>query len=72
MSDGDRIGDKAKGVAKEALGSLTGDEDKEREGEQQQKAAQKGDEAERLEAEAQRKRDEASGHKGAQTRASND
>jgi uncharacterized protein YjbJ (UPF0337 family) len=68
MSDGDNIGDKIKGVAKESFGKATGDSETTAEGEQQQKEAQKADEAERLEAEAQQKRDEAAGHKGEQTR----
>jgi len=46
---GDSMGDKIKGVAKEAGGKITGDDSMEREGEAQQKKAQKQDEAERLE-----------------------
>ena len=72
MSDGDNVGEKMKGVAKEAAGKATGKDDLQQEGEQQQKKGQKQDEAERLDAEAQQKRDEAAGHKGAQTRAAND
>ena len=68
MSDGDNVGEKIKGVAKETAGKVTGDEDTVREGEAQQKKAQKSDEAERLEAEAAQKRNEEAGHKGEQTR----
>lgn len=64
MSDGDNVGDKIKGVAKETVGKATGDDDRVREGEAQQKKAQKSDEAERLEAEADQKRREQAGHKG--------
>jgi uncharacterized protein YjbJ (UPF0337 family) len=66
MSDRDEAGtgEKLKGAAKEAYGDVTGQEDKEREGEQQQKKAQKAEEARRAEDEADRKRSEASGHKG--------
>jgi uncharacterized protein YjbJ (UPF0337 family) len=70
MSD-DNMGDKLKGVGKEAAGKLTGNEDKEREGEAQQKKAQKAEEAERLEQEAQQKRNQEAGHKGEETRHSN-
>lgn len=62
------IGEKIKGTAKEAFGKATGDEDTEREGEAQQKQAQKSEEASRHEEEAERKRAEQSGHKGEQVR----
>lgn len=68
MSDGDNVGEKIKGVAKEAAGKITGDEDATREGEAQQKKAHKADEAERLENEAEQKRREETGHKGEQVR----
>ncbi len=64
MSDGDNVGDKLKGVAKETVGKVTGSDDKVKEGEAQQKKAQKADEAERLEAEAAQKKREQAGHKG--------
>ena len=64
MSDG--TGEKMKGVAKEAAGKVTGSDDMKHEGEQQQKKAQKDDEASRLEAEAQAKKQEAAGHEGQQ------
>lgn len=67
MSD-QNLGDKAKGVTKEAAGKMTGNEDLQREGEAQQKQAQKAEEAERLEEEAAHKRRQASGHKAEQTR----
>jgi uncharacterized protein YjbJ (UPF0337 family) len=70
MSDGN-MGDKAAGVGKEALGKMTGNEDKEREGEQQQKKAQKGEEADRLEDEAAHKRQQQAGHAGEETRRGN-
>ncbi len=70
VSDGDEnIGDKIKGVGKEAAGKVTGEDSTVAEGEAQQKKAQKSDEAERLEAEAQQKRNEEAGHKGEQTKA---
>ncbi len=62
------IGEKAKGVAKEAMGKLTDDEKRQKEGEAQQAKAQKRDEAEEAELEAQRKRAEAAGHKGSEVR----
>jgi uncharacterized protein YjbJ (UPF0337 family) len=62
----DNTGEKMKGVAKETMGKVTGDDDQVREGEQQQKKAQKGDEAERAQAEADRKTQEAAGHEGEQ------
>jgi uncharacterized protein YjbJ (UPF0337 family) len=66
----ENTGEKFKGVAKEAAGKMTGNEDIQREGEAQQKKAQKDEEAERLEAAAQQKRNEAAGHKGEETRRS--
>jgi uncharacterized protein YjbJ (UPF0337 family) len=62
------IGEKIKGVAKEATGKLTDNEKRQKEGEAQQAKAQKQSEAEEVELEAQRKRQEAAGHKGAQVR----
>jgi uncharacterized protein YjbJ (UPF0337 family) len=67
MAD-ENTGEKLKGVAKETFGKVTGDDDTVREGEAQQKKAQKADEAERLEAEANQKRNEQAGHKGEQTK----
>jgi uncharacterized protein YjbJ (UPF0337 family) len=67
MAD-ENTGEKLKGIAKETFGKVTGDDDAVREGEAQQKKAQKSDEAERLEAEAQQKRNEQAGHKGEQTK----
>ena len=64
----DSMGDKLKGVGKEAMGKVTGNEDTEREGEAQQKKAQKADEAERLEEEAEHKRRQEAGHKGEETK----
>ena len=62
------MGEKIKGTAKEAAGKATGNEDTEREGEAQQKRAQKSDEASRHEEEAEKKRAEQAGHKGEQVR----
>ncbi len=62
----DNMAEKAKGVAKEAAGKATGDEDRVKEGEAQQKRAQDEDEAERLEREAAEKKAKAAGHKGEQ------
>jgi uncharacterized protein YjbJ (UPF0337 family) len=62
----DSMGEKIKGVAKESMGKVTGDDDQVREGEAQQKKAQKGDEADRAQAEADRKTQEAAGHEGEQ------
>lgn len=57
------MGEKLKGTAKEAAGKLTGDKNKVKEGEAQQKKSQKVEEAERAEAEAQHKKQQAAGHK---------
>jgi uncharacterized protein YjbJ (UPF0337 family) len=62
------IGEKFKGVAKEATGKLTGDKDRQKEGEAQQAKAQKKDEAEEAELKAAEKRQQAAGHKGEQMR----
>jgi uncharacterized protein YjbJ (UPF0337 family) len=62
----DNMGEKMKGVAKETMGKVTGDDDQVREGEAQQKKAQKSDEAERAQAEADRRTQEAAGHEGEQ------
>jgi uncharacterized protein YjbJ (UPF0337 family) len=64
------LGDKAKGIAKEAAGKATGNEDLRKAGEAEQKRAQKTEEAERLEQEAARKRNQAAGHKGEANRRS--
>lgn len=64
----DNMAEKAKGVAKEAIGKLTGDDDTVKEGEAQQKRAQNADEAERLEEQAEEKKSRAAGHKGEQMR----
>ncbi|MBS3942039.1 MAG: CsbD family protein [Actinobacteria bacterium] len=64
----DSMGDKVKGVAKEAAGRATGDENLEREGEAQQKSGQKQNEAERLEEEAAEKRADAADAKAEQIR----
>lgn len=67
MSDQDPgVGEKLKGLSKEAAGKTVGDDDMEREGEAQQKKAQKADEAARHEEEAQKKRAEQAGHEGEQ------
>lgn len=62
------IAEKAKGLAKEAVGKLSGDERRTREGEAQQAKAQKRDEAEEAELQAQQKRQQAAGHKGEEAR----
>jgi uncharacterized protein YjbJ (UPF0337 family) len=71
MSDHDPgMGEKLKGVSKEAAGKAVGDDELEREGEAQQKKAQKADEADRLEKEADRKRAEQAGHAAEEIRRS--
>ena len=67
MAD-EKIGEKVKGLAKETAGKITGDKERQKEGEAQQAKAQKKDEAEEAELEAARKRREAAGHKGEQVR----
>jgi uncharacterized protein YjbJ (UPF0337 family) len=62
------MGEKLKGVAKEAAGKAVGDEDLAREGEAQQQKAQKDDEARRLEEEAAAKRADAVDHEADQRR----
>jgi uncharacterized protein YjbJ (UPF0337 family) len=64
----EKIGEKIKGVAKEAFGKATDDDQRQKEGEAQQAKAQKQDEAEQAELEAQKKRQEAAGKKGEQVR----
>ncbi|HSK22834.1 MAG TPA: hypothetical protein VK906_06645 [Egicoccus sp.] len=64
----DSLGDKVKGVAKETAGRAVGDDNLEREGEAQQKSAQKQNEAERLEQEAAEKRADAADAKAEQIR----
>ncbi len=69
MSDQDPgVGEKLKGISKEAAGKTVGDDDMKHEGEAQQKKAQKADEAARAEEEAERKRAEQAGHKGEEVR----
>ena len=68
QQDDPGMGEKIKGTVKEAAGKITGDDNTEREGEAQQKRAQKSDEAARHEEEADRKRAEQAGHKGEQVR----
>ena len=70
MSDNDNTFEKIKGTAKEAAGKLAGKDDTVAEGEQQQKKAQKDEEAKRLEDEAQRRRAESAGHKAQERRES--
>lgn len=65
-SEETKMSEKIKGVAKEAAGKATGNEERVREGEAQQKRAQKADEAERHEAEAEHKRQQQAGHEGEQ------
>ncbi len=62
--------EKVKGLAKEVAGKATGSDELTREGEAQQKKAQKNEEAERLEEEAHEKRAEAAGYAGEQARRS--
>lgn len=66
MSDQDGMGEKMKGTAKEAMGKMTGDESKEREGEHQQMKAQKSQEADRAEEEAAAKRRDEASHEDQQ------
>lgn len=63
---GDEVGEKLKGTVKEGVGQLTGDEDREKEGQAQQEKARKSEEANAKEAEAAAARNEAQGHKGEQ------
>ncbi|MEX1162534.1 MAG: hypothetical protein WEB03_03040 [Nitriliruptor sp.] len=62
----DDQGEKLKGVAKETVGKMTDKDDLQAEGEQQQQKAQKNEEAERLEQEAEHKKHQAAGHEGEQ------
>jgi uncharacterized protein YjbJ (UPF0337 family) len=62
----DSQSEKMKGVAKETVGKVTGQDDMQAAGEQQQKKAQKNEEAERLQQEAERKQQQAAGHEGEQ------
>ena len=64
MSDQEGFADKAKGMAKEAAGKVTGDDSREREGQAEQMKGQKEDEAQRAEAEAKKKRQEQAGYEG--------
>jgi uncharacterized protein YjbJ (UPF0337 family) len=68
MGDDENVFEKAKGTAKEAGGKLTGSDELAKEGEAQQKRAQKADEAERLEQEAANKRQAEAGHEGEQAK----
>lgn len=58
--------EKLKGTAKEIAGKATGSDELAREGQAQQKKAQKAEEAERLELEAAQKRQQAEGYRGEQ------
>lgn len=60
--------EKLKGTAKEAVGKAVGKDDTVKEGEAQQKKAQKQDEAERLEQEAEQKRRQETGHRAEERR----
>ncbi len=64
----DNVVENLKGTAKEAIGKATGSDELAKEGEAQQKKAQKSEEAERLEQEAAEKKVEAAGHAGEQRR----
>jgi uncharacterized protein YjbJ (UPF0337 family) len=63
MSD-EEMTEKVKGTAKEAVGKTTGSDELAKEGEAQQKKAQKSQEADRLEQEAAQKKQQAAGHAG--------
>lgn len=65
MAD-ESVTEKVKGTAKEVAGKSTGSDELAREGQQQQKKAQKEEEAERLEQKARQKEQEAAGHEGQQ------
>ncbi len=58
--------EKAKGTAKEVAGKATGSDEMAREGEQQQQKAEKREEAQDLQAEAQQAEKQAAGHKSAE------
>ncbi len=62
----DEIIENVKGTAKEAVGKAVGSDELAKEGEAQQKKAQKMEEAERLEREATEKKREAAGHAAAE------
>lgn len=67
MAD-ETLAEKAKGLAKETVGKLSGDKRRQREGEAQQAKAQRRDEAGEAELEAREKRQQAAGHKGEESR----
>lgn len=69
MANNDTTMEKLKGVAKEAAGKLSGKDDAVKEGEQQQKKAQRDEEAERLEDEAAHRRAQSAGHEAQERRA---
>lgn len=62
--------EKLKGSIKESAGDLTGKDDLQQEGEQQQKKARKTEEAAEKQREAEKKAQEAAGHAGAEEQAS--
>jgi uncharacterized protein YjbJ (UPF0337 family) len=66
MAGQEGMGEKMKGAAKEAMGKVTGDENKEREGEHQQMKAQKSQEADRAEDKAAEKRRDEAAHEDSQ------
>lgn len=69
MTENESTFEKLKGTAKEAAGKMTGKSDTVKEGEHQQKKAQKDQEAERLEEEAAERRAQSAGHKAQERRA---
>lgn len=60
------ITEKAKGTAKEAAGKATGSDELAREGQAQQKKEHTDEEAQRLQREAEAKKQEAAGHESEQ------
>ncbi|MBY5162739.1 CsbD family protein [Salsipaludibacter albus] len=65
-------GENIAGTAKEAVGEAVGNDDLEREGEQQQKKAEKAEAAEDLQEAADAKKQQAAGHAGAEKQANQD
>lgn len=57
-----------KGTAKELAGKVIGDDDKVREGQAQQERADAAEDAEQLEREAQKRKQQAAGKKGEQVK----
>ncbi len=68
MAEKDHETEKLKGTAKELAGKVIGDDDKVREGQAQQERADAAEDAEQLEREAQKRKQQAAGKKGEQVK----